>query len=255
MKGGGLARRGARARWAALACGVALSLAVVEARAAEQGAVEDAEVRAAVERVLSDPSYERQLPDKVRQAPPRSPERGVRRYRRTGASPAREPVSSGSGLSQALVVTLFSVVGVALALWLGREFARWRGLRGTTVAPGVAGQQALDEATRAVLARMPATLHNARALAAAGRLEEAVRLLLRGAIDDVGELGRVAVTPDLTSRELLGRASLEPPSRQAFAALVVAVERSLFAGEAVSADAFERCAAAFDHLHGRLAAR
>ncbi|PKN56397.1 MAG: hypothetical protein CVU56_16305 [Deltaproteobacteria bacterium HGW-Deltaproteobacteria-14] len=237
----------------AVALGTASLLAPVASLAAG-AAVDDARIREVTERVLSDPAYEKSLPEKVRrQAPDERPRAGRRVVRRASDTP-REPVSSGSGMSQALLWTLLGALGVGLVLWLGREALRMRERRAARIAPVAAAKPVIDDAARAILDRMPATLRNARALADEGRFEEAVHLLLRGAIDDVGELARLVVEPAMTSRELLRQAELEPASREAFEDLVMSVEVSLFGGLAVSSLDFERCARSFEHLHGRLAA-
>lgn len=237
----------------AIALGATTLLAPAAGLAASAD-VDDARVREVTERVLSDPAYEKSLPDKVRrQAPDQRPRTGRRIVRRSSGTP-REPVSSGSGMSQALLWTLLGALGVGLVLWLGREALRVRERRAARIAPVAVATPVADDVTRAILDRMPATLRNARALAAEGRFEEAVHLLLRGAIDDVGELAQLVVEPAMTSRELLRHAELEPASRGAFEDLVMSVEVSLFGGLAVSSDDFERCARSFEHLHGRLAA-
>jgi len=227
-----------------------------DARAAEGERVDDARIREVTERVLSDPAYQKALPEKVRREPPETRPRAQRRAIRRSSSAPRDPVSAGSGVSHALLYTLLVIAGLGLLLWLGREIFRARDRRAEkrAKAPPTATPVEEDEATRAILDRMPATLRNARALASEGRFEEAVHLLLRGAIDDVGELCRLVVEPAMTSRELLAEAELEPASRGAFEDLVMSVEVSLFGGLAVSEDDFERCARSFEHLHGRLAA-
>ncbi|TNF26082.1 MAG: DUF4129 domain-containing protein [Deltaproteobacteria bacterium] len=250
---GGWRRARRRGCLASLALSAALLMAPAS-RAAEPG-VDDARIREVTERVLSDPSYEKSLPETVRQRPPETrPQAQRRAIRRTSSAP-REPVSAGSGMSHALLYTLLGIAGLGLLLWLGREVFRIRERRAAKVAKDAPAQPvADDEASRAILDRMPATLRNARGLAADGRFEEAVHLLLRGAIDDVGELCRLVVEPAMTSRELLAQAELEAASRGAFEDLVMSVEVSLFGGLAVTADDFERCARSFEHLHGRLAA-
>ena len=85
------------------------------------------------------------------------------------------------------------------------------------------------------------------ALAAAGRFAEAIHLLL---LRTIAALPRAAaaLSPSLTSRELLGHASFRPGAQEAMAGLVDAVEVSLFGGRPVPEAAYRECRARFDRF-------
>jgi len=81
-------------------------------------------------------------------------------------------------------------------------------------------------------------LEDADGLAARGRFEEAIHLLLFRSIDDLAARRPGAVSPALTSRDIARLEAVPAEPRAAFARLAQAVERSFFGGRAVSADEF-----------------
>jgi len=83
-----------------------------------------------------------------------------------------------------------------------------------------------------------ALLEDADGLAAAGRFEEAIHLLLFRSIDDLAGRRPGAVRPALTSRDIASLEVLPPQPRAAFARLAQAVERSFFGGRPASAEEF-----------------
>jgi hypothetical protein len=83
-----------------------------------------------------------------------------------------------------------------------------------------------------------ALLGDADALAAAGRFEEAIHMLLFRSIDDLVARRPGHVRPALTSRDIADLAVLPPSARDAFARLAQAVERTFFGGRAAGADEF-----------------
>lgn len=83
-----------------------------------------------------------------------------------------------------------------------------------------------------------ALLEDADGLAAKGRFEEAIHLLLFRSIDDLSGRRPGAVRPALTSRDIAGLEVLPAQPRAAFARLAQAVERSFFGGQPVGAEAF-----------------
>ncbi|MEL6978964.1 MAG: hypothetical protein AAGM38_09825 [Pseudomonadota bacterium] len=100
----------------------------------------------------------------------------------------------------------------------------------------------------------------AAALAAAeqGRWDHAIHLLLLGAIGRLRERDAKATARSLTSREILARHFQGPnraEARQALAALVGAVEISLFGGQAADRSGFERCLTAYRALRQSLSGR
>jgi len=88
-----------------------------------------------------------------------------------------------------------------------------------------------------------ALLEDADGLAAAGRFEEAIHLLLFRSIDDLVTRRPGAVRPALTSRDIAGLEVLPGEARAAFARLAEAVERTFFGGRPAGADEFGRARA------------
>lgn len=124
------------------------------------------------------------------------------------------------------------ILGLALILYfIARELVpdRWFRRRKTEVA-------ATDWRPEPAQAR--ALLEDADGLAAAGRFEEAIHLLLFRSIDGLRARRPGAVKPALTSRDIAGLDGLPAAPRDAFARLARAVELTFFGGRPADADAF-----------------
>ncbi len=78
-------------------------------------------------------------------------------------------------------------------------------------------------------AQASALLADADALAAAGRFDEAVHLLLRRSFDDIAKRRPEWLTPASTAREITRIAALPAAARAAFAVIAREVERSRYA--------------------------
>ena len=91
-----------------------------------------------------------------------------------------------------------------------------------------------------------ALLADADRLAGEGRYDEAAHLLLFRSIDDIDERRPRLVRPALTARDIARLDQVPSPARTAFARITAIVERSLFGGEALDADAFADCRAAYE---------
>ncbi|MEI9849813.1 MAG: hypothetical protein WDN24_01895 [Sphingomonas sp.] len=76
-------------------------------------------------------------------------------------------------------------------------------------------------------------------MAAAGRYEAAVRLLLHRGLEDIARRRPKLLRPALTSREIARTPELPGAVRQTFAAMAAPVERSLFGGRALDRGAWE----------------
>ena len=123
-------------------------------------------------------------------------------------------------------------VGAALILYfIVREFLPETWIRKSSVKPAVT-----DWRPEAGKAR--ALLEDADGLAAAGRFEEAIHMLLFRSIDDLVARRPGAVRPALTSRDIAGLEALPGEARAAFARLAQAVERTFFGGRPAGADEF-----------------
>lgn len=87
-------------------------------------------------------------------------------------------------------------------------------------------------------AKAQALLEDADALAAAGRFEEAIHILLFRSIDDLVSRRPGVVRPALTSRDIAELQVLPDQARMAFMRLAQSVERTFFGGRPADADAF-----------------
>lgn len=94
--------------------------------------------------------------------------------------------------------------------------------------------------------RAKALLEDADRLAAEGRYEEAVHLLLFRSIDDLAGRRPEAVRPALTSRDLARIEAMPRPARAAFSRIAEVVEKSFFGGRPVGAGEFGECRRAYE---------
>lgn len=104
----------------------------------------------------------------------------------------------------------------------------------------------VDDAWRPAPAAALALLSDADALAAEGRFAEAVHLLLLRSINDVDGRLPNTVRPALTARDIAGLSRLPAAARPAFDQIALAVESSLFGGQAVDRATFLDCRAAYE---------
>jgi hypothetical protein len=236
----------------ALLVAMAAWLLLPSGSARAEGALSDAEIRQRARAVLADPSYQTTPPKEMGAPaaydppPPRDfdlPLRVPRTTFKTGSG------GSPSGVSEALLWVLGIGAGVAVLAVIVSAAMRWQRVRKTK--PEAVTQGPIGSADPALEA-LPASLREARARAAAGRFEEAVHVLLRGALDYLRGRSGFTLAAALTSREVLAEAPIEDDTRGAFGDLVSSVEVSLFGGFPVSAADFERCASSFEVVHRRL---
>ena len=89
-------------------------------------------------------------------------------------------------------------------------------------------------------------LHEADALAAEGRFDEAAHLLLFRSIEDIEARRPRLVRPALTSRDIAGAPDLPGDPRRAFQAIVMLVEKSLFGGRSLIEAEWRQCRAAYE---------
>ena len=90
-----------------------------------------------------------------------------------------------------------------------------------------------------------ALLEDADRLAAEGRYEEAVRLLLQRSVGQIAAARPDWVDPSSTARELAALPSLSDAARRTFAVISEAVERSLWALRSLSREDWETARAAY----------
>ena len=136
---------------------------------------------------------------------------------------------------------LLGLAALALLVWAFRLWQR-RGLSSPAISASVMRPwQPSPERARLLLA-------DADALAGQGRFAEAAHLLLRIAIQEIGERRPGAVTPALTSREIATLDALSPRARDVFGSIALVVERCLFGGRALAQGDFALCRAAFERF-------
>lgn len=126
-------------------------------------------------------------------------------------------------------------IGAALILWLIiGEFTDLLPRRGRkrVTAPAV------DWRPTAAAARL--LLEDADRLAAEGRYDAAIRLLLHRSIDDLSGRRPGAVRPALTSRDIARLPAMPASAGEAFLRIAAAVERTFFGGRAAGAEDFAR---------------
>ncbi|PZO05933.1 MAG: hypothetical protein DCF28_02640 [Alphaproteobacteria bacterium] len=83
-------------------------------------------------------------------------------------------------------------------------------------------------------------------LAAEGRFGEAAHLLLLRSVEDIQSRRPKALRVSLTTREIASLEALPPEARPAFRRIGRVVERSLFGGAVIGADAFADCRRAYE---------
>jgi hypothetical protein len=96
-----------------------------------------------------------------------------------------------------------------------------------------------------------ALLENADRLAAMGRYDQAVRLILHRGVEDIDARRPAVLRPALTAREIAALAAVPAPARNAFARIAAVVEFSAFAGRPIGQDAFVQCRAAYEAFVSR----
>lgn len=204
--------------------------------------------RAAAEKVLSDPRFQRTRPDGSLSSPP--PDRPPRPPREPRA-PSRYEPSQASGVSTALLWVIGGILAAGLLLVLGRELMlsqRRKRRKKTRGGPDDLEQLILDSHVQA----LPASLARARELAAAGRFDEAAHELLSTTMGYLRALAGFSLEPSYTSREVLAKAPLEAALATSLSELVLVVEVSLFGEQPIGEPEYLRCERAFLHLHDRL---
>ena len=195
-------------------------------------APEAAEVDAAVERVFASDEYQTELPGSpVIEAPVRTPERPRRR-----ASQPRDPDpvdADGLRPMGPVLLWLFAgVLGVAVAVWLAREFRARQRARAA-----IAAAAAKPEETVPVAAALRVADHER--LAHEGRHAEAIHALLMAVLAAIGR-AHAGMRPAWTSREILRLLKLEDGAHRALRSLVGLVEVTRFGGAPAREEEYRR---------------
>lgn len=149
----------------------------------------------------------------------------------------------GPGLPAVKIAFWIGVAAIVLMLiWLiAREIlgVRWVRRRRKKKAGAT-----LDLGPDPVRAR--ALLENADRLAAQGRFDLAVRLILHRTVEDIEARRPRAVRPALTARDIAGLEALPAAVRVAFSRIAAVVEFSAFAGNPIGRSAFDQCREAYE---------
>lgn len=141
--------------------------------------------------------------------------------------------SSWSGVE--ILLAALAVLGVLWILWTLLQ--RWQLAR--ALALPAQEPPVIDHAAALAL------LEDADALAAAGRFDEAVHLLLRRSVHHIAAARPDWLSPSSTAREIALIPELPGAARQAFSLIAQDVERSLYALRALAADDWHRARAAY----------
>ncbi|KUR72410.1 hypothetical protein AQZ52_03885 [Novosphingobium fuchskuhlense] len=149
-----------------------------------------------------------------------------------------EPLGRLMGGNWSWIEGLLAVLGVAGAMWiLWTLFQRWQLARALT--RPAEEHLVIDHAAALAL------LADADALAAAGRFDEAVHLLLQRSVHHIAAARPDWLSPSSTAREIGLIPGLPAAARQAFTLIAREVERSLYALRALAADDWQRARAAY----------
>jgi hypothetical protein len=135
-----------------------------------------------------------------------------------------------------------ALIAAALLFLIGRELLRLRMPRArprTAVAAAEPEWRPDVQTARNLLAE-------ADALARDGRFAEAAHLLLLRSVEDIERRKPRALKDSLTTREIANHEGLPDAARPAFAEIGRVVERSLFGGLPVDAEAFSHCREAYE---------
>ncbi len=135
-------------------------------------------------------------------------------------------------------------IGGAILLVLLVVWMIWGSLRGFK-RTGRAAQTAEAGIWRPDTAMATALLSDADRLAAEGRFDEAVHLLLRRSFDDIALTRPDWLTPASTAREIARLGALPAAARMAFGVITVEVERSRYALHPLGQPDWSRARAAY----------
>lgn len=149
-----------------------------------------------------------------------------------------EPFGRWLGAGWSAVEIVLAVLAVIGTAWIGWTlFQRWRLDR--SLAATVTTAPVIDRTAALAL------LEDADALAAEGRFDEAVHLLLQRSVHHIAAARPDWLSPSSTAREISLIPGLPAAARQAFALIAREVERSLYALRSLAADDWHRAREAY----------
>ena len=161
-------------------------------------------------------------------------------------APPQTPIESGgSGIDMRYVLLGAVILGfVILAVYLRRRMSPRQASSTTSAprppAPVIATIRSKEAAPEPV--RQPGPLDEAERLAAAGRFSEAIHLILLRFLAELRHWANLTIADSLTSREILRKDAVPPPTREALGILIGAVELCHFGGRRGDEKLFRHCA-------------
>lgn len=228
---------------AGLAAGcVALALGLTAHAQSEAPASVDPDLAAAHERLTArdDIQFARPSP----QAEELAPARELPNVRAPRVSPFGDFLTA---IGPFVRILFWVLIGLAMLAFLVFVVRRWLG-RGSILG----GEDSMPPPIEVTLApdrpdaRTARTrLEEADALAADGRYDEAVHLLLHSSHADLETARKSSLARSLTAREITGLSELSERARAALAPITALVERALFAGHSLGAPDYASARAAY----------
>jgi len=205
-----------------------------------------ADVEHALERVRSADRYQTELPGAAAPTAPEPSRRSSGRDREPQPrDTSRHDPADLRPVGKVLFWLMVAAVGIAAAVWIGREIrTKWRARMAvaaatTTAPPPVAATAA------------PLLPHEE--LARRGEYVEAIHAILVAVLAAIGR-ARSGLRPSWTSREILGLVKLGEEPRRALASLVRLVEVTRFGGAPATEDEYRLALGWLDALRTRRAA-
>lgn len=213
----------------------AVTLATAASANAETPQTADPSPAERAQEILSHSKYQTELPTLPERPTPRRP-------------PPPPPPSEELPIGRILFYGILAAALIAILMILfqhGQErFQRFR-----------ARQQDDEGATSRLSQGDGSSLDEIEKMARAGRLAEAVHLLLQRAFELLAHRDEGQFPDSMTGREVLRGVGLKPDARQALRHLVEVVERSLFGGLPVDMRDFNQCRTCYAVLAASLATR
>ena len=159
------------------------------------------------------------------------------------------PLGRWLGIGWPLLEKLLIALAFLAAALIAWQLLRRLALRARRPAPARAEEWRPDRAEALAL------LEDADRLAAEGRYDDAVHLLLRRSVGQIEAARPGTLAPAATAREIAGLPALPAAARHAFAVIAARVEQSLFALRALTLADWEAARAAYaDFARAPLAA-
>lgn len=202
------------------------------AEAGQSGLPADEQLAAAHRALLADDTIQFDLPAYV---PPKPPEPSALGDFLSWLSPYMIYLFWGAVIIGALIIAFLIFLEVKGVAW---RFP-WQRAR---------GEAAAEAEWRPDTARAQILIAEADALAARGEYEEAVHLLLRRSVADIGTRLPDFLRPSLTARDIAGDDAVPSRARAAFGEMARIVEAGIFARRPVGAEGWKAARGAYERF-------